>query len=248
MTENVPATVFGGKVNVKDMKSLAAKAQNAAQNNPRGGAPNGSDYMNFSGKRGVYTIGQDNREIHKDEVWIVDVTSFEEGWVCWKGGTPAATRLANIYNGVPVEQPDPNEFGPFTGDGDGWSQAKAMVLKSCDNDQQGYFKINSVSGVSAMAELIGEFAERAASGLPCWPVVRLDKEEFTARGYKNFKPKFAIEGWLDNDGIARLVAGDDVMVILEDGGNTDQIEDQTEEEPEEEPEPPKTTRRRRTRG
>lgn len=201
--------VFGGKVNVADVRALAQKAQVAAQNNPRGSAPNGSDYLNFSGKRGVFTIGQNDRKIDSDETWVVDVSSFEEGWICWKGGKPASTRLANIYSGVPVATPDMEELGPFdTKKGEGWFQAKSMILKSLDNDQQGYLKLNSVSGVSAMAELIGEFAERAAAGEPSWPVIHLDVEEFEAQGFKNFKPKFDIVGWLETDELLAIANGE----------------------------------------
>lgn len=207
--KNELAPIFGGKVQVSDVRSLAQKAAVAAQNNPRGGAPGGSDYMNFSGKRGIFTIGTDNRRITEDEMWVIDVSSFEEGWICWKGGKPASTRLSNIYTGVPVAAPAGDELGPFdTNKGEGWFQAKAMVLKSLDNDQQGYLKINSVSGVSAMAELIGDFAERAAAGEASWPVVRLDVEEFESQGFKNFKPKFDIVAWLDTDQLLALSNGE----------------------------------------
>jgi len=169
--ENTAVSVFGGTIDVTDMKSLAQKAKTSADNNPRGGgAPNGSDYLNFSGKRGLFTIGQDKRRIENDERWVVDVTSFEEGWVCWKGGRPEASRMSNIYTGVPVAQPDPEERGPFDPNrGEGWFQAKALVMRSIDEDQQGYFKINSVSGVGEMADFMEAFSERAAQGLPCCP-------------------------------------------------------------------------------
>jgi hypothetical protein len=214
-TDNVP-TIFGGRVNVSDMKALAVKAQAAAMNNPRtGGAPSGSDYLNFSGKKGVFTIGKDNRQIESDERWLVNVTSFEEGYVCWKNRKPESTRLANIYTGVPVPQPDPEELGPFnTAKGEGWYQAKAMVLKSIDEDQQGYFKINSVSGVGEMADLMEAFSERAAAGEPCWPVVCLDVEEFEAQGFKNFKPIFEVQGWLTNEQLQELADGADIDDLL----------------------------------
>jgi hypothetical protein len=209
MADDKAMTVFGGKVNVADVRTLAQKAAEAAHNNPRGGAPNGSDYINFSGKRGVFTIGTDNRKIESDELWVIDVASFEEGWVCWKGGRPAATRLQNIYNGVPVMAPDMNELGPFDDrKGEGWFQAKAWVMKSLDNDQQGYFKLNSVSGVSAMAELMGEFSSRAAQGLAPWPVVALDVEEFESQGYKNFKPKFDVLAWLETEQLMAIASGE----------------------------------------
>lgn len=207
--ENKAVAVFGGKVNVADVRSLAQKAAEAAQNDPRGGAPGGSDYLNFSGKRGIFTIGKDDRRIDTDELWAVDVTSFEEGWICWKGGKPASTRLANIYTGVPVRAPDGDELGPFdTKKGEGWFQAKGMVVKSMDNGQQGYLKLNSVSGVSAMAELIGAFSERAAAGEAAWPVIRLDTEEFEAQGFKNFKPKFEIVAWLETSELMAIANGD----------------------------------------
>jgi hypothetical protein len=136
--------------------------------------------------------------------------------------------MANIFNGVPVNPPSDDEFGPFDANkGDGWFQAKAMVLRSTEHDQQGYFKINSVSGVSAMAEFIGEFAERAAAGLPAWPVITLDVEEFESQGFKNFKPVFNIVGWLSNEQIGALAEGADVSDLL-DG-----------EEEDDTPEPPK---------
>jgi hypothetical protein len=200
MANDNSVTVFGGKVNVADVRGLAQKAAESAQNNPRGGAPGGSDYMNFSGKRGVFTIGQENRKVGPDELWVVDVASFEEGWIAWKGGKPVSTRLANIYNGVPVQAPQMDELGPFDSNkGEGWFQAKAWVMKSLDNEQQGYFKLNSVSGVSAMAELIGAFSERAAAGEPAWPVIVLDVEEFEAQGFKNFKPVFDVQCWLTTE-------------------------------------------------
>jgi hypothetical protein len=213
---NVPS-VFGGKVDVTDMKSLAQKAKVAADNNPRGGgAPDGSEYLNFSGKRGIFTIGQDKRRIEDDERWVVDVTSFQEGWVCWKGGRPEATRLSNIYTGVPVAQPDPEERGPFDSNrGEGWFQAKAMVMRSVDEDQQGYFKINSISGVGEMADLMEAFSERAGQGLPCWPVVCLEAEEFESQGYKNFKPMFNVQGWLSNDQLQELANGADIDDLLD---------------------------------
>jgi len=215
MTNDV--TVFGGKVNVADVRTLAQKAQAAALNNPRGGAPGGSVYMNFSGKRGIYTVGQDNRQVSPDETWIVDVTSFEEGWICWKGGRPASTRLSNIYTGVPIQAPTDDELGPFDEKkGEGWFQAKAFVLKSLDNDEQAYIKLNSISGVSAIAEqLIGPFSERAGAGEACWPVVALETEKFESQGFTNFKPKFEVLGWLTTEELNAVAAGEDVATFIE---------------------------------
>jgi hypothetical protein len=235
MTANVPATVFGGKVDVTDMKSLAQKAKSAADNNPRGGgAPNGSEFMNFSGKKGIFSIGKDRRVIQNDEIWLVDVASFEEGWVCWKGGRPAANRMSNIYTGVPVAAPDPEELGPFnSAKGDGWYQAKGLVMKSFDTEEQGYFKINSVSGVGEMSDLMEKFSERASQDEPCWPLVCLDTEEFEAQGFKNSKPLFVVQAWATTEQITAYAAGDlDLDTMLGEEG-----EEEASPEPEPEPEP-----------
>lgn len=197
---------FGGSVSLKDKEAMAKRAAESAETGARGGAPDGSDYMNFSGKRGMYTIGQDKRRVESDELWLLNITSFEDGYVCWKGGKPAAQRMANIFGpGHPVTAPGPDEGGPFDANrGEGWFQAKAWVAKSLDNDQQGYFKNNSVSGVGEMADLIKEVAQRMGTGQPAWPVFRYDMEEFESQGYKNFKPIMKVYGWLDDEAVAKL--------------------------------------------
>ncbi len=239
MGNDVSKEVFGSAVEVTDVASLAKRASAAAQNTPRGSAPAGSDYLNFSGKRGVFIIGEDKRQIDEDELWVVDIRSFEEGYVCWKGGSPVSSRMSNIYSGVPVQQPDPDELGPFdSSKGEGWFQAKALIMRSCDNEQQGYFKINSVSGVATMSELMGEFAERAAQTAAYWPVVSLRAEEFDSQGYKNFKPMFDIEGWLTVEQCVELSKGADIEALIEG-------EAESAPEPEPEPETPKGRGRRR---
>lgn len=242
-----------GQIQTVDTKSLAQKAAADAQNSPRQGAPGGADYMNYSGKRGICTIGQDKRTVQPDEMWVVNVASFESGWICWKGGKPISTRLSNIFTGVPVAQPAEDELGPFNHDrGEGWFQAKAVIMKSIDNDQQGYFKINSVSGVAELSNLQEEFAKRAQMGEAAWPVICIEHEEFEAQGYKNFKPKFVVQGWLSDDAMAEL-ANEDSDKTIEDliemsmtGGPA--VADQSNSASKEKEAPadtPKSTRRRR---
>lgn len=211
---NEITTPFGSAVTMKDKQELAKRAAASAEEGSRGGAPDGSDYMNFSGKRGLYTIGQEKRRIEGDELWLLNVLSFEDGWVCWKGGKLAAQRMANIFGpGHPVNPPNEGENGPFdTNRGEGWFRAKAWVSKSLDNDQQGYFKINSVSGVGEMSDMLKEVSQRMAVGQPCWPVFTYDCEEFEAQGYKNFKPIFKVYGWLGDEQVTELGANPDTDI------------------------------------
>lgn len=225
MSEEV-GEFFGGKVRVGAGAALATALATSAQDGSRGSGE--SDYLNFSGKKGVYTIGQDSRKIGPDELWVVNIMSFEDGYIAWKASRPVGTRLANIFTGTRVAEPNADEGGPFDhSGGEGWHKAKAMTLKSLDNGQQGYFKINSKSGVSAFADLQDEIAERGGAGMPCWPIIRLSDEEFTAQGFKNSKPEFINYGWLSDETVVKL-AGE--------GFNVDELIAETNGETAEKPE------------
>lgn len=204
--------VFGGTLSVANTAAMATKIAESAQNDPRGGAGE-SEYLNFSGKRGSFALGPNQDAVSPDELWLINVMSFEDGYIAWKGGNPAGTRMANIYSDVQIPAPDPDEGGPFDNSkGEGWFQAKAMTLKSLESGRQGYFKINSISGVSAFAGVQKEVAGRMGAGQPCWPVVQLDVERFESQGYKNYKPVFKIYGWVGDEQLAELAENDDADI------------------------------------
>ena len=216
---------FGSGMALSDPEALAQSLERGAE----GSRTNVSgDYLNFSGKLGKYTIGKDKRVVETDELWLVNVASFEKGWMCWKGGQPKASRMSPV-SGTPVPTPNFEEFGPFdTANGEGWHAAKAFVLKSIDNDQQAYFKTNSISGISAFSDLQGVIAPRVRAGDAAWPLVSLEMDEFTAQGYKNFAPRLEIYGWLSTDAVDKLFAEDEIeldelIAMSEDG--TKQVEE-----------------------
>lgn len=213
MTDNLPAVnPFGsGAIALTNAAAMADALSGAASKGQLGAAPEGSQYINFSGKRGVYEFGQEKDDIDSREVWLVNVAAFEDGFVCWKGGNVVSTRMSNIYNGQPVPVPGHDELGPFDANkGEGWFAAKSMVLRSVEeDDRQGYFKINSKSGVAAFADLQAQVAERLRAGRPFWPLVQMDKETFTAKGFKNSKPVIKIYGWLTQEAVNTLATDPD---------------------------------------
>jgi hypothetical protein len=227
MTDNLPTVnPFGsGAIALKNAAAMADALSGAASKGQLGAAPEGSQYINFSGKRGVYEFGQEKDGIDKREVWLVNVAAFEDGFVCWKGGTVASTRMSNIYNGQPIAVPDYDELGPFDANkGEGWFAAKSMVLRSVEeDDRQGYFKINSKSGVAAFADLQAQVAERLRAGRPFWPLVNLDAETFTAKGFKNSKPVIRVYGWLSQEAVNELASDPnfdiDELVRVSEGGS-----------------------------
>lgn len=233
--EVVKGNPFGGAVQLRNAAEMAKAVDASAQRGALGGAPEGSEYLNFSGKRGVYEFGREKENVDKRERWLVNIASFEDGFVCWKGGAPVATRLANIYTQPPVQEPDMDEGGPFdTGNGEGWHKAKTMVVKSVDeDDKQGYFKTNSKSGVAVFADLQNEVAQRLRQGRPAWPLIQMGVETFIAKGQKNSKPKFTIYGWLDDERVGALGADpdsdiDELIELSEKGGAIDADDDQDE--------------------
>ena len=244
-------SIFGGNVKLPDVGSLVDKAEESAQKGARGAAPNGAEYMNFSGKTGRMVVGADKRLVGPDELFLVNVMSFEDGWVCWKNNSPVAIRMENIYSDKAVAMPDTDEFGPFNANnGEGWRPSKAMVLRSLDTDSDVYWRIDSKSGVSVQAGIIADFAERAKSGQPSWPVVAFDVEEFVAQGKTNFKPVINYEYWLTSDQL-ELLANEDMTLDEIAASGTEEITNADKEEAiDVKPAPKKssktTTRRRRS--
>jgi hypothetical protein len=210
--KNEVATVFGGAVKLKGNSAALAQAmaQSAAED-PRNNVD--GDYLNFSGKSGRFVIGKDARNIEDDELWVANIAGFESGWVCWKGSKPVATRMASIQ-GIPVAEPDKNQHAPF-GEGEGWFQAKAMSLKSLDTNQQGYMRLNSISGVSAISEFQKLIAARMVAGEPAWPVFSLSSEAFKSQSYSNYKPVFDVVGWLSDEHVESAFAdGADLKKLM----------------------------------
>lgn len=239
MNDVVVKTTPFGQVSMRNPEAMAERMTQSAQEGALGSAPDGSEFLNFSGKRGVYEFGKDKENLDSRERWVINIASFEDGFIAWKGGRPLATRLANIYTGVPIQEPDPGELGPFNeNDGEGWFRAKSMVLRSMDEeDKQGYLKINSKSGVAAIADLQAEVSARMKAGLDPWPVVTLGVEKFTAQGKTNFKPKFAIEGWVSEAALVAFAENPDMEV-------EDLFDMEVDDEPEEEPAPKRRSRRK----
>lgn len=208
MANDIVNSPFGKPVALANAQAMADALSNSAAQGQIGSAPDGSVYLNFTGKRGVYEFGKDKEDLDQSEIWLVNIASFEEGYVCWKGGKTVATRMANIYSGQHIATPAHDEMGPFnSAQGEGWFPAKSMVIKSIEaDDRQGYWKINSKSGVAVFADLQAQVAERLRAGRACWPLVRLGKEKFEAQGQKNYKPKIDVYGWLSQEAVGELAA------------------------------------------
>lgn len=209
------APIFGGRaVDIENSQALIDAMEETAD---EGGRNGDVLFMNFSGKRGRYSIGADKREPGDAEPFLVAIMSFELGWVAWKGGNPVGKRMALITQ-PRIMQPSADEGGPFdTNKGEGWHRARAITVRSLETEDQCYFAINSVSGVAALSDLQKDVMSRMKAGLPCWPVVTFGIEEFTAQGHKNFKPAINVVKWLEGEELLKLQDPEfDPMALLGD--------------------------------
>lgn len=209
MTNKLPAFARNMDVAKEKMATALRESSAGAQT---GALPEGHVWIQFSGKTGRWNmrVGQKPEPITKDHLWIVDISSFERGWVMWRSGSVGQKRFAPIDQ-APVAVPDPEEGGPFHDDKDGWFPAMKFQMYEISTGVVGHFENNAKSGVSSIGELQGEIADRIEQGLAYYPVVVLGEEEFVSNGYTNYAPKFATDdgGWLYDAQIARLMVDDD---------------------------------------
>lgn len=201
----------GNKIALTGAKSMTAALKNTAAESLGSDLPEGGVYVSFSGKTGRYSIGTEKEDADAEEIWLVNIFEFSAGWICWKGSNPVAKRMASIY-GDPVERPDPSEHGPF-GQGEGWSPAKAMMLRSIQRGIQGYWQGSAKSSNREFAKLEAEVARRLEEGLPAWPLIQMASEKFTAQGKTNYKPVIHIAGWLAMQQVNKMADYEDNEAI-----------------------------------
>ncbi len=226
-------SVFGGDVSVVDRDKFAARAKESTSAVPSS-LPEGTLYMNFSGKKGTWTLGTKDgkRTIGEDERWVVNINTFQDGWQAWNN-KKSKKYMWNVFTGTPVPMPSDDDFGPFNKEkGDGWNVARGLTMKSVDNDVQGYCVVSSKSAVRVFSELLDEITERSTVGDARWPVCCLTSEEFESQGETNDKPVFNVIKWLSDEEISSCDSADKLADLI-DGG-------------EEAEEKPKTGRRRRS--
>lgn len=209
-------SIFGGSTDLLDVDTLR---EQLAVNADVGARGEGVSFMSFSGKRGIYKIGVDERTPDPDEPFLVAIPLFKVGYMAWKGSKPVGRRLAGPRD-PQVEEPAKDELGPFDEKkGEGWSRARSMAARSLANGEEIEFTNSSKSGVAVIAALHRDVRDRFRETDAVWPVVTFGMEEFESGGYKNFKPTINVIAWLTRDDIVKWKPDDpdfDPMTLLND--------------------------------
>lgn len=196
--------------NLPATKDMGAALVEAGRDNSNG---SGVAFLSFNGKFGRWTIGKDKNEIDPEDLFIVEPSTFTEGWTFWlenkvpQGGNVEWPVLRRRQSAVlEAELEDPSN-GARLGDGDGW---KASAGFSCMTVEGRPYKFanNSKSGVGAVAALMDECGQRAMADEPEIPILTLGQEMFTANGKQNFKPVFSVETWVNRETMMAYAKGD----------------------------------------
>lgn len=241
----------GTNLPTMDPKKAAAVMHQGADESSSAGD---TVFLGFSGKAGTYRLGRDKTDLDPDQIFAIDPSAPLEGWNCWKGNQVAKKFLWNMFErgekGVlESELPD---MGPFASDGDGWKKVLGLTMVDVDDEkmQRVVFTTDSASGRNVFAGIMDEIANRIGEGVPdTVALVSWDKEQFTAQGQTNWKPKVTVEGYCSQDELMAMFAdpeGDvDKLLDGDYAGEQSASEPEVEETEEVEEPAPEPKRKRR---
>jgi hypothetical protein len=171
--------------------------------------PADGEFINFSGKLGVYAVGRERSALDLDHHYVVNSLSLGRGWCCWKKGKPVGRHRWSAYRAADaIDEGDLEDHGPYnTKAGDGWKDERMFAVKGLDDNLQGTFTTTSVSGCNSVADLQVKIGKQMAALEPFFPVILFGMAQFEAQGQTNYKPTFEVVSW---------VAQED-LVLFEDG-------------------------------
>jgi hypothetical protein len=198
-------TAFLAKANVPALSDAAlADALEKGQqvNGAQGQDSSGVQYLSFSGKTGRYALGKAKDDIDPEDTFLVEPMSLLAGWVCWKGGKPVERTEWSFFGGKAVSEDDLTDHSPYnTKAGEGWASLLGFGCLPVGGDAAGNVKFssNTVSAKNAITDLIEEIKTRSRNKEPALPLIHFEKEQFTAQGQSNYKPKFVVETWVTRE-------------------------------------------------
>ena len=195
-------------INYDDM---AGALYDAADDATTGSGSN-VDYLSFSGKTGLYSLGRDKEDIDPDQLYLVEPQTFVSGWVCWKDSSRVDSLEWSVYKAAEQAgaREDLQDHGPYrAGTNEGWSQEIGFGAIGCDAQlSQVKFSSSSKSGRNSVGDLMKEIGRRSASQEPNMPLITFGKTTFESQGNKNFKPVFEVEMWVQRLSAAAYLNGD----------------------------------------
>ena len=164
--------------------------------------PGGKPFFRLM-KNGRYVFGPNNEEMQDGSHWAVNIMSMAHGWSCWVDGGPnqanalAGEVMTAMTNPLP---PRPDPIGDAA-----YKDQRSFEMKCLDGADQGtevIYKINSVGGIRAVAELLDAIHAQLAwaSDYPC-PVLTFSSDSYPHKKWGTiYVPIFTVVGWADMNG------------------------------------------------
>jgi hypothetical protein len=213
MSNSLAKYISGGLPEVSD-EEMGSAIKASVSESTSGSGGEGVIFAKFSGKTGVYTLGQSGT-IEPDDIFIIEPRSLFEGWVCWKGSR--VPKVDGIFEWsvfhrktetiLKEDLPNHEPYNEKTGDG--WKQLMGFAMMATEGDLVGQrpikFTTNSPSGRNAIAAVLLEIADRSTAGEPTYPILSFDREDFTAHEVTNKKPVLTVHGWATAEDVGRFL-------------------------------------------
>ena len=143
---------------------MAGALYDAADDATTGSGSN-VDYLSFSGKTGLYSLGRDKEDIDPDQLYLVEPQTFVSGWVCWKDSSRVDSLEWSVYKAAEqaVAREDLQDHGPYrAGMDEGWKQeiGKTTFESQGNKNFKPVFEVEVwVQRASAAAYLNGDLTE-----------------------------------------------------------------------------------------
>jgi hypothetical protein len=189
-------------------KALASTVADA------GGTSSGLNYLGFSGKTGVYSLGKNKDDITDEMLFLVEPAGTIAGWTCWKENeakdkhkwlSTDAARNPDLI----VKKGELDEHGPYReGSGDGWKPMMGVgLMELSDMSTSVEFSTTAVSAINGLKDLIAEASKRLLAKEPAMPIIWMGREKFTAQGKENWKPTFNVDIWVERAAVGAFIEG-----------------------------------------
>lgn len=163
-------------------------------------AQSGITFLQISGKTGIITYGQDDKELPAGTELAVNMKSFAQGWIYWRDEKVLQEVMAKPFNGeVALQEAELPDVGPPVDEDERWNKQASVEMKNLDGGEDFLFKISSWGGVNAMQKLLTDYVKElpqkgddAVIIITIESVGRIAKEKKYGKVYA---PVFTIVEW-----------------------------------------------------
>lgn len=181
-----------------------------------------SIFCKFDGNLGRWKYGKENVIIEPGTKIIMNMSSLERGFICWKDGV----MLEEIMSPYPPQmskkghpltptytEADCQDHGPYNKKNDGWSPQSKIVMAFLEDGRNLEYKTSAAGAQRSLYEVVGEFGANLhikvdKDGVTMMPIVELGSTDFevTIEGSKftKFAPVFTIVDWISIDDMNAL--------------------------------------------